>query len=53
MNSLRAGLGGLSFMRPTAVEPTAVEPIVKAGTAEAPALTAPPTLLAIAGEVIE
>jgi hypothetical protein len=48
MNSLRAGLGGPSFM-----QPTAVEPIVKAGTAEAPALTAPPTLLVIAGEVVE
>jgi hypothetical protein len=34
-------------------QPTRVEPIVKAGTAEAPGLTAPPTLLAIAGEVIE
>jgi hypothetical protein len=44
MNSLRAGLGGLSFMQPTRV---------KARTAETPALTAPPPLLAIAGEVIE
>jgi hypothetical protein len=35
------------------MQPTAVEPIVKAGTAEAPALTAPPTLLVIAGEVVE
>jgi hypothetical protein len=47
MNSPR-GLGGLSFM-----QPTTVEPIVKAGTAKAPGLTVPPTLLAIAGEVIE
>ena len=34
-------------------QPTRVEPIVKAGTAEALALTVPPTLLAIAGELIE
>jgi hypothetical protein len=35
------------------MQPTAVEPMVKARTAKAPGLTAPPTLLAIAGEVIE
>jgi hypothetical protein len=42
------GLGGLSF-----TQPTTVEPIVKAGTAKAAGHTVPPTLLAIAGEVIE
>jgi len=35
------------------MQPIAVELIVKARTAKAPGLTAPPTLLAIAGEVIE
>jgi hypothetical protein len=35
------------------IQPTAVEPMVKARTAEASGLAVPPTLLAIAGEVIE
>jgi hypothetical protein len=42
------GLAGLSFM-----QPITVEPMVKAETAEALALTVPPTLLAIAAEVIK
>jgi hypothetical protein len=35
------------------IQPTAVEPMFKARTAKAPGLVVPPTLLAIAGEVIE
>jgi hypothetical protein len=48
MNFPRARAESLSF-----TQPTAVEPMFKARTAKAPALTVPPPLLAIAGEVIE